>query len=104
MPKDSLAISAMVTDSMEKLTMYENWRARPRHHPEEIRKRIGLGPDVEVEFYVEDGSIVLRKHPENWTLNAGEDVANPASRISAAPLLSRRGRTEPGNTSRDCAS
>jgi AbrB family looped-hinge helix DNA binding protein len=32
--------------------------------PKEIRDRFGLGPDVEVVFKVEDGSIVLRKAPK----------------------------------------
>ena len=39
--------------------------------PKEIRDKFGLGPDVEVEFHVEGGSIVLRKAPrkldiERW--------------------------------------
>ena len=39
--------------------------------PKDIRDRFGLGPDVDVEFHVENGSIVLRKAPrkleiERW--------------------------------------
>jgi AbrB family looped-hinge helix DNA binding protein len=39
--------------------------------PKEIRDQFGLGPDVEVEFHVENESIVLRKAPrrlqiERW--------------------------------------
>jgi AbrB family looped-hinge helix DNA binding protein len=39
--------------------------------PKEIRDKFGLCPDVEVEFHVENGSIVLRKAPrkldiERW--------------------------------------
>jgi len=39
--------------------------------PKQIRDRFGLGPDVDVEFHVENGSIVLRKSPrkleiERW--------------------------------------
>jgi AbrB family looped-hinge helix DNA binding protein len=39
--------------------------------PKEIRDRFGLGPAVEVEFRVENGSVVLRKAPrkldiERW--------------------------------------
>ena len=31
--------------------------------PKDIRDQFGLGPDVEVEFHVENESIVLRKAP-----------------------------------------
>ncbi len=39
--------------------------------PKKIRDQFGLGPDVEVEFHVENESIVLRKAPrrleiERW--------------------------------------
>jgi len=39
--------------------------------PKEIRDRFGLGPNIDVEFHVENGSIVLRKAPrkleiERW--------------------------------------
>jgi AbrB family looped-hinge helix DNA binding protein len=39
--------------------------------PKDLRERFGLGPDIEVEFHVENGSIVLRKAPrkldiERW--------------------------------------
>jgi AbrB family looped-hinge helix DNA binding protein len=32
--------------------------------PKDIRDRFGLGPDTDVEFHVENGSIVLRKAPK----------------------------------------
>jgi AbrB family looped-hinge helix DNA binding protein len=36
--------------------------------PKEIRDRFGIGPETEVEFSVEKGSIVLRKTPKRLDL------------------------------------
>jgi AbrB family looped-hinge helix DNA binding protein len=36
--------------------------------PKGIRERFGLGPETEVEFHVDKGSIVLKKSPKNLNL------------------------------------
>ena len=36
--------------------------------PKEIRSRFGIGPDTEVEFQLDNGSIVLRKKPRKSSL------------------------------------
>lgn len=36
--------------------------------PKDIRDRFGLGPNSEVEFHVENGSIVLKKAPKRLNL------------------------------------
>lgn len=36
--------------------------------PKDIRDRFGLGPNSEVEFHVENGSIILKKSPNRLNL------------------------------------
>jgi AbrB family looped-hinge helix DNA binding protein len=36
--------------------------------PKEIRDRVGIGPDTDVEFNVVESSIVLRKRPKKLNL------------------------------------
>ena len=36
--------------------------------PKDIREQFGLGPEIEVEFRVVDGSIILKKAPKKLNL------------------------------------
>jgi AbrB family looped-hinge helix DNA binding protein len=46
--------------------------------PKEIRERFGLRPNTEVEFQIENGSIILRKAPKKLNLEKwkGHSSAN----------------------------
>jgi AbrB family looped-hinge helix DNA binding protein len=49
--------------------------------PKDIRDRFGLGPDIDVEFHVENDSIVLRKAPrkleiERWRGRCRASIAD----------------------------
>jgi AbrB family looped-hinge helix DNA binding protein len=65
--------------------------------PKDLRSRFGLGPEVEVEFHVENGSIVLRKAPrklniERWRGRCKSSLADLGAASVDAFMEDVRGR------------
>jgi AbrB family looped-hinge helix DNA binding protein len=46
--------------------------------PKDIRDRFGIGPNSDVEFHIENGSIVLRKAPKSLDLERWKGRCKPS--------------------------